>query len=87
MKQYVSTDISPSSDPLMRSNLNNLTLPLQQPALDDLAHELRQPLSVIESLAYYLELTSQDAKACRHLQQIQAMVLRANQILANYKET
>ena len=50
-------------------------------AMDDLAHEVRQPLSVIESLAYYLELTSTDEKARVHLQRIQAMVLQANLIL------
>ena len=49
---------------------------------ESLAHELRQPLSVIESLAYYLELTSKDEGACVHLQQIQSMVRRANRILA-----
>ena len=50
-------------------------------AMDDLAHEVRQPLSVIESLAYYLELTATDEKARVHLQRIQAMVLQANLIL------
>lgn len=49
--------------------------------LEQLAHELRQPLSVIESLAYYLELTSKDPGACVHLQQIQSMVRRAHRIL------
>lgn len=51
--------------------------------MDDLAHELRQPLSVIESLAYYLELTSTDEGACPHLRRIQAMVMEANRILSN----
>lgn len=50
--------------------------------LENLSHELQQPLSVIESLAYYLELTSKDQGACVHLQQIQAMVRRANRILS-----
>ena len=50
-------------------------------ALDDLAHEVRQPLSVIESLAYYLELTCTDEKTRAHLQRIQAMVLQASLIL------
>ena len=50
-------------------------------AMEDLAHEIRQPLSVIESLAYYLELTSTDEKTRVHLQRIQAMVLQANLIL------
>ena len=50
-------------------------------ALEDLAHELRQPLSVIDSLAYYLELTSRDERVCIHLQQIQMMVQQASRIL------
>jgi signal transduction histidine kinase len=50
-------------------------------ALHDLAHDLRQPLGVIESLAYYLELTSSDPRAAGHLRRIQAMVLQANRIL------
>jgi signal transduction histidine kinase len=51
-------------------------------AWENLAHELRQPLSVIESLAYYLELTSKDEGACVHLRHIQLMVHQANRILA-----
>ena len=50
-------------------------------ALDDLAHELRQPLSAIESLAYFLEITAPDDKVRGHLQRIQAMVSRAHGIL------
>ena len=50
-------------------------------ALCDLVHDLRQPLGVIESLAYYLELTSGDDSACAHLRRIQAMVAQANTIL------
>jgi signal transduction histidine kinase len=50
-------------------------------ALNDLAHELRQPLGVIESLAYYLELISMDDGASVHLRRIRAMVAQANGIL------
>ena len=49
--------------------------------LGELIHELRQPLGVIESLAYCLELTSADEKACAHVRRIQAMVSQANRIL------
>lgn len=51
------------------------------PSIDEIAHELRQPLSTIEALAYFLELTAQDERTCAHLQRIQAMVLQANRIL------
>ena len=49
--------------------------------LDEVLHEIRQPLSTIESLAYYLEMTAADDQICCHLQRIRAMVLEANQIL------
>ena len=51
------------------------------PSMEDLVHELRQPLGVIESLAYYLQLISPDERMSAHLQRIQAMVLQANRIL------
>lgn len=51
---------------------------------EELAHELRQPLGVIESLAYFLELTSADEQLSAHAQRIQAMVLQANSILQRY---
>ncbi len=49
--------------------------------MSEFVHELRQPLDVIESLAFYLEITSSDQYVREHLQKIQAMVARANQIL------
>jgi signal transduction histidine kinase len=49
---------------------------------DDLLHELRQPLSVIDSLAYYLELTCTDENAKPRLKQIQAMVNEASRIIS-----
>jgi len=48
---------------------------------NDLVHELRQPLGVIDSLAYYLELVATDEKSCSHLQRIRAMVAQTNRIL------
>jgi len=50
-------------------------------ALEDLIHELRQPLSTIDSLAYFLEITSSDETIRMHLQRIQSMVSRAHGIL------
>lgn len=49
--------------------------------LRDLIHEVRQPLSVVESIAYYMELTSSDQQSVMRLQKIQAMVAKINQIL------
>jgi signal transduction histidine kinase len=49
--------------------------------LDDFVHELRQPLSTIECLTYYLELVSTDLQLRPHLQRIRDMVKQANHIL------
>jgi signal transduction histidine kinase len=52
------------------------------PALsEEIIHELRQPLGVIDSLAYYLELTAADERLYGHLEQIRTMVSQANHIL------
>ena len=87
MNQHGFPQIPNCSDSRRQSDSDTFTLPLQQSALDELVHELRQPLSVIESLAYFLEITSEDDKACRYLQQIQAMVLQTNQILSKYRDS
>lgn len=50
-------------------------------ALDEFLHDLRQPLGVIESLAYYLELTASEDSVRSHVQRIQAMLSQANRIL------
>jgi signal transduction histidine kinase len=49
--------------------------------LEDLIHELRQPLSTIEALAYYLELTSADSSKTSRLRQIREMIAQASLIL------
>ena len=54
---------------------------------NEIIHELRQPLSVIDSLAYYLELTAADEKIYAHLDQIRAMVSQANRILERASDT
>jgi signal transduction histidine kinase len=50
-------------------------------SLEELAHELRQPLGVIESIAYFLEITTDNEQLSGHMQRIQAMVLQVNRIL------
>jgi light-regulated signal transduction histidine kinase (bacteriophytochrome) len=49
--------------------------------MHDLVHDLRQPLSIIESTAYYLEMMSSDAAFASHLQHIQKMVGETHRIL------
>ncbi len=49
----------------------------------DLAHELRQPLSEIEAIAYYLEMASTPGvvQAKEKLERIRGLVDLANQVL------
>lgn len=53
--------------------------------LQAMAHEIRQPLSTIESIAYYLALVSpgDDPKHREQLTRIQQLVEQSNWILAN----
>jgi len=51
---------------------------------EEIIHDLRQPLGVIDSLAYYLELTASDEKVYTHLEHIRAMVSQANRILERF---
>ncbi len=51
--------------------------------LRELVHELRQPLSSIEAIAYYLEMTLPvgQVEARQHMQYLQRLVEDANEIL------
>jgi signal transduction histidine kinase len=52
--------------------------------LRDLAHEIRQPLSTIESIAYYLSLVlPEDERHRGQLSRVQQLVEQSNWILAN----
>ena len=61
--------------------------PAYEPAtvVRHIAHELRQPLSTIESIAFYLDLVlpRTEAKARRHLGKLQQEVQRINWILTD----
>jgi signal transduction histidine kinase len=85
MNQQTYSQTADLSDPARKSELADFRVSSRE-QFDDLAHELRQPLSVIDSLAYYLELTVDDEKARGHLRQIQAKVLQANRILSQHRE-
>ena len=49
----------------------------------DLAHDLRQPLSAIEAIAYYLEMTlpAEQLDARQHLLRVQQLVEHSSAIL------
>jgi hypothetical protein len=52
--------------------------------IEHLAHDLRQPLSTIESIAYYLQIvvSKQDERVQLQLARLRAMVAETNRILA-----
>ena len=64
-----------------------LETPLPAPSSDErlreLIHELRQPLSSIEAIAYYLEMTLPpgQVQAREHMAQLQCLVAEATAIL------
>jgi len=60
-------------------SLLNATIPIT--SMDNLVHELRQPLSAIEHLAFYLQLVSKDPVICMHSQRIQDLIVQTNEIL------
>jgi hypothetical protein len=68
--------------PLAPREILNRRLAGVNPVLsEEIIHDLRQPLGVIDSLAYYLELTAADKTICTQLGRIRAMVSQANGIL------
>ncbi len=54
--------------------------------LDELIHELRQPLGVIESLTYFIELTTTDESIAPRLEHIQSMLVKVHHMLENASE-
>jgi signal transduction histidine kinase len=56
-----------------------------QEAIFNLAHDLRQPLSAIEAIAYYLEMTLpvDQLDARRHLAKLQELVVQSDSILSD----
>jgi signal transduction histidine kinase len=56
---------------------------LEQDILPSVAHEIRQPLSTIESIAYYISLLHGDDKHREQLVRIQQLVEQSNWILSS----
>jgi signal transduction histidine kinase len=76
LTEAIPTSLGKDSSSPGRSGFNSISSPLAE-----LVHELRQPLSTIEALTYYLELISTDVDTLTHLERIQDMLLQANHIL------
>jgi signal transduction histidine kinase len=68
-----------------RSSLATSPAPDPEFLLQHLAHELRQPLSTIESIAYYLGLTlpRHDTRSHEQVEKLQQLVEQTNWILAD----
>jgi nitrogen-specific signal transduction histidine kinase len=61
---------------------NTAALPVEE-TLQVLVHELRQPLSSIEAIAYYLEMTlpAEQVQARQYMQRLQELVDQASSVL------
>ena len=57
--------------------------PAYDETVRELIHELRQPLSSIEAIAYYLEMTlpAGQSQARHYMHRLQQLVERSNEIL------
>jgi signal transduction histidine kinase len=57
--------------------------PASDESVRELIHELRQPLSSIEAIAYYLEMTlpAGQSQARHYMHRLQQLVERSNEIL------
>ena len=82
MNNVVSLSVSPENSTRNRGDLPELREKGVSPhTFEELAHELRQPLSTIEWLAYHLETTGAHGDVLRNVRQIRSMVCKAHQIL------
>jgi signal transduction histidine kinase len=59
------------------------SMPLRDEVVRDFIHDLRQPLSSIEAIAYYLEMTlpPEQHQARQYMRKLQQLVDEANSIL------
>jgi len=57
--------------------------PVPEETVRELIHELRQPLSSIEAIAYYLEMTLPpgQSQARHYMHRLQELVVKSNEIL------
>jgi hypothetical protein len=70
--------------PVAVSNAAVSNAPCQaEDAIRNLVHDLRQPLSTIEAIAYYLEMTlpAEQLEARRYLSRLQAVVQESNLLM------
>jgi signal transduction histidine kinase len=60
-----------------------VSAPARDSAMLDFIHDLRQPLSSIEAIAYYLEMTlpAEQGQARQYMRRLQQLVEEANTIL------
>jgi signal transduction histidine kinase len=63
--------------------LETPSMPMRDEVVRDFIHDLRQPLSSIEAIAYYLEMTlpPEQLQARQYMRKLQQLVDDANSIL------
>jgi hypothetical protein len=63
--------------------LETTSVPMRDEVVRDFIHDLRQPLSSIEAIAYYLEMTlpPEQQQARLYMRKLQQLVEEANSIL------
>jgi hypothetical protein len=81
MQDLISAPVTPASSRIPASRTTSPNPGFHTTALEMLAHDLRQPLSTIDHLAYYLQLISDDPAISVHSQRIQELIEQANRIL------
>ena len=71
---------TPTFFPLPPATAGN---PASKEAIQELVHELRQPLSSIEAIAYYVEMTlpPEQLQARQYMHRLQELVTQADSVL------
>jgi hypothetical protein len=66
-----------------RTYLETNSMPERDEVVRDFIHDMRQPLSSIEAIAYYLEMTlpAEQLQARQYMRRLQQLVYEANTIL------
>jgi signal transduction histidine kinase len=66
-----------------RTYLETHAMPERDEVVRDFIHDMRQPLSSIEAIAYYLEMTlpAEQLQARQYMRRLQQLVDEANSIL------
>ena len=79
--EHISSHFCPVEDSTAKGSRTEPVSLVKRENCGDLVHDLRQPLSAIEALAYYIEITSSDDKTSAAARRIQDLVMQAGIML------